>query len=337
LYELSLIAGAPAPTTIGAAAEDLSLRTPEGVSALAFLLLRMGRTPAHRLPFQVIGAWPEDRRRVFFWRYLAFTFQRRLAPFADPAHMFRLVLDPEEKARVVRLQMPGQFTAVKRAGLQLLRPTVERSGLLAARWFDISLTLPRLAWMTRVDIWTRLVRSTLGSHQAKEYLSRPSTVRLMTRRFGVDGLLHLYEHYGVRSLFEQSLENGARSSKKMLKNFSGRYPQILPPHVLEKVEAFTADRDTFITLVDEYLLGRAPPASGDIVEIVAAAFETPASVLRPIVSLSSRTNTTSICCARSRSVPTRRRVQPGWTATFMNSATLSPSNLRSTLRSAAAD
>ena len=285
LYELSLIAGAPAPSTIAAAADDLSLGTPEGISALAFLLLRMGRATSHRLPLQIIGGWPEHRRRVFFWRYLAITFHRRLAPFSDPAQMFRLVLDPQEKARVVRLQMPGQFAAVKRAGILLLRPTVERSGLLSTRWFDISLTLPRLASMTTLDAWTRLVRSTLGSRQAKEYLSRPGTVRLTTRRFGADGVLHLYEHYGVRSLFEQSLENGARSSKKILKSFSGRYPQILPPSVLEKVEAFTADRDTFITLVNEYLLGRAPAggANGDIAELVAAAFETPASVMRPIV------------------------------------------------------
>ena len=90
---------------------------------------------------------------------------------------------------------------------------------------------------------------------AQEYLSRPGTIRAMTRRFGADGVLHLYEHYGVRSLFEQSLENGARSSKRILKDFSARYPQILPPRLLEQVEGFTADRDTFITLVNEYLLG----------------------------------------------------------------------------------
>ncbi len=179
--------------------------------------------------------------------------------------------------------MPGQFAAAKRTGLELLRPTVQRAGLLATRWFDISLTLPRLARITTVQAWTRLVRSTLGSNQAKEYLSRPSTIRLMTRRFGADGVLHLYEHYGVRSLFEQSLENGARCSKRILKNFSGRYPQILSAHVLDRLEAFTADRDTFITLVNEYLLGRASGANGDIAEIVAAAFETPASVMRPVV------------------------------------------------------
>ncbi len=43
LYELSLIAGGPDPSTISAAAEELSLRTPDGISALAFLLLRTGR------------------------------------------------------------------------------------------------------------------------------------------------------------------------------------------------------------------------------------------------------------------------------------------------------
>ena len=105
----------------------------------------------------------------------------------------------------------------------------------------------------------------------------------MTRRFGADGILHLYEHYGVRSLFEQSLENGARSSKKILGNFAGRYPQILSPQVLEKVEAFTADRDTFITVVNEHLLSRASSEDGDIAEIVAAAFEAPASIMRAVV------------------------------------------------------
>jgi len=105
----------------------------------------------------------------------------------------------------------------------------------------------------------------------------------MTRRFGGDGILHLYKHYGVSSLFEHSLENGARSSKSLLENFAGRYPQILPPAVLEKLETFTSDRDTFITLVDEYLKGRAPEGDGDIAEIVGAAFQTPASVMRDVV------------------------------------------------------
>ena len=89
---LRALASSPArrtPATIGAAAEQLSLRTPEGISALAFLLLRTGRASPHRLPLQAIWGWPEDRRRVFFWRYLAFTFQRRVAPFADPAQTFR--------------------------------------------------------------------------------------------------------------------------------------------------------------------------------------------------------------------------------------------------------
>ncbi len=283
LYELCLIAGAPSPATIGSGAEQLSLRTPEGISALAFLLLRTGRASPHRLPMQAIWGWPEDRRRVFFWRYLAFTFQRRVAPFADPARTFRLVLDSDEKARVLRLQMPGQFVAAKRAELELMRPTVRRAGLPDARWFDICLTLPCLASLTTAGSWTRLVRGTLGSHAAKEYLSRQSTLRSMTRHFGVDGLLHLYEHYGVRSLFEQSLENGARSSKRILRTFSDRYPQILSPGVLDRAEAFTADRETFLTLVNEYLLHRGAHANGDIAEIVAAAFETPLSVMRAIV------------------------------------------------------
>jgi hypothetical protein len=120
---------------------------------------------------------------------------------------------------------------------------------------------------------------------------------MMTRRFGADGVLHLYEHYGVRSLFDQSLEQGARCSKIILKNFAGRYPQILSPQVLERVEAFTGDRDTFITLVNECLLARAPGSNwagsnragsvwgpkADIAEIVSAAFETPASVMRAVV------------------------------------------------------
>ena len=91
----------------------------------------------------------------------------------------------------------------------------------------------------------------------------------------------------MRSLFEQSLENGARSSKKILKDFSTRYPQILPPRLLEQVEGFTADRDTFITLVNEYLLGRASGADGDIADIVAAAFESP-SVCHARASSSAR-------------------------------------------------
>jgi hypothetical protein len=288
LYELSLIAGAPEPSTISAAAEHLSLRTPDGISALAFMLLRTGRVSLDRLALQAIGGWPEDRRRVFFWRYLAFTFQRRLTAFADPAQIFRLVLDRQEKARVLRLQMPGQFAAAKRRGLEFLRPTVLRSGLPATSWFDISLSLPRLASITPVHSWTRLVRLTLSAIRAEEYLSRPGTIRLMTRRFGADGVLHLYKHYVVRSLFEQSLENGARSSKLILKNFAGRYPQVLSPRVLEKVEAFTVDRDTFIMLVNEYLLGGAPSSNGnradsDIADIVAAAFETPVSVMRAVV------------------------------------------------------
>ena len=283
LYELSLLAGALEPSSIGAAADDLLLRTPDGIAALAFLLLRMGRASPYRLPLHLISRWPEGRRRVFFWRYMAFTYHRQIAPFADPAKTFRLSLGAEERARAARLQMPGQFAVAKRTGLEFLRPTVQRVGFPATRWFDISLTLPRLARMTTADSWTALVRKTLGAVQAQDYLSRGSTLRMMTRRFGADGILHLYEHYGVRSLFEQTLENGARSSKKILKNFSGRYPQILPPQALERVEAFTADRDTFITLVNEYLLGRAPGANGDVAEIAAAAFETPASVMRAVV------------------------------------------------------
>ena len=149
LYELSLLAGAQEPSTIAVAAELLWLRTPSGLSALVFLLLKLGHASAHRLPLSLIVDWPEERRRVFFWRYLAFTFHRRLAPYADPAQTFRLILDPEEKARVTRLQMPGQFAAAKRSGFQLLRSIVRRAGHTPTRWFDMSLTLPRLANLTR--------------------------------------------------------------------------------------------------------------------------------------------------------------------------------------------
>jgi len=187
LYELFLIASASEQSPIAAAIKALELRTPDGITALVFLLLRMGRASAHQLPLQMIGGWSVDRRHVFFWRYLAFTFERRLAPFADPAQTFRLILNQEEKARVVRLQMPGQFAVAERTGPQLLRHTVWRAGLPATRWFDINLTLPRLASMTTVALWTSLVRSTLNSQQAQEYLRHPSTIRLMTRRFGVDG------------------------------------------------------------------------------------------------------------------------------------------------------
>jgi len=283
LYELCLLAGAASPSSTAAAAEDLSLQTPDGHSALVLLLLRTGRVAPNRLPLAVIADWPEDRRRAFFWRYLAFLFQRRLAPLADPAKTFRLVLDPEEKARVVRLMMPGQFAAAKRGGLEVVRPTIRRTGLPATRWFDISLTLPRLASVATVAAWTALVRSTLGACQAREYLGRAGTLRAMTRRFGADGVLHLYQKWGVRSLFEQSLDNGARSTRQVLENFAGRYPQVLPPQVLDKVKAFTCDRDTFVTLVNDYLLGRAPGANADIAEIVAAAFEAPPSALRGVV------------------------------------------------------
>jgi hypothetical protein len=283
LYELSLLAGAPEPASIAAAAEDLGLRTPEGISALAFLLLRTRPTPAHVPPLHIISAWPEDRKRVFFWRYMAVNFQRRLSPFAAPAKTFRLSLTPEETARVARLQMPGQLIIAKRNGITLLAQMIQRAGLPACRWFDISLTLPRLAAMVTVEFWTRLVRNTLGAVKAEDYLGRAVTIRMMTRRFGADGVLHLYKHYGVRSLSEHNLENGARSSKKILKDFAGRFPQILPPQVLESVESFTSDRDTYITLVNEYMLGRTPEPNGDVVELVAAAFETPAAVMRDVL------------------------------------------------------
>jgi hypothetical protein len=162
---------------------------------------------------------------------------------------------------------------------------VQRAATPAAQWLDLTLTLtlPRLSYLTHVETWTRLARNVLGSNQATEYLNRPETLRLMTRRFGVDGALHLYTHYGVRSLFEQSLENGARSSKKILKNFAERYPDVLPPAVLASVEAFTADRDTFMTLVNEYLIGRTPRNFNGIAEIVGAAFDTPPIAMQAII------------------------------------------------------
>jgi hypothetical protein len=289
LYELALLAGAAEPSTIGAAAEELALRTPEGISSLIFLVMRMWRAASYRLPLHIIANWPEDRRRVFFWRYLALMYQRRLAPFADPAKIFQLTLDNDAKARVVRLLMPGQFAGATKPGIQLLRlAVVQRAGLPATRWFDISLTLPGLARLTPLESWTRLVADTLGSYRAKDYLSLPQTIRMMTQRFGANGVLHLYQHYGVRSLFEQSLENGARSSKIILKDFARRYPQILSPRLMERVEAFTGDRDTFLTLVNECLVGRAPGShwahgDGDIAEIAATAFQTPASVMRAVV------------------------------------------------------
>jgi hypothetical protein len=282
LYELSLIARAAEPISIAAATEELSLQTPEAVSALAFLLLRVRPAPGHAPPLHMIGSWPEERRRIFFWRYLAFNFQRRLAPFAAPAKTFRVSLNAEETARVARLLMPGQLIIAKRNGITLLAQMIQRSGLPAARWFDISLTLPRLGAMVSVDFWTRLVRATLGAAKTEGYLSRPATIRMMTARFGADGVLHLYKHYGVRSLFEHNLENGARSSKKILRDFAARFPQILPPPVLASVDAFTSDRDTFITLINEYLVGRSKPHA-DVAELVAAAFETPTPVVRAVL------------------------------------------------------
>ncbi|MCW2317952.1 hypothetical protein M2322_003517 [Rhodoblastus acidophilus] len=281
LYELALIAGAADPPSLGDAADALGLRTPTGVAALAFLLLKTER--ASSLPQQIVGAWPRDRRRVFFWRYLALMFQRRLAPFNEPARHFGLVLDDKEKARVARLMMPGQFAAARRTGLQVLRQSVRRSPVTPLAWFSLSLTLPRLSRLISLESWTALARATLGTYAAGDFMARPRTVRLMTQRFGVDGVLHLYQHYGVRSLFEQSLENGARSTKKILKDFSARYPKILPPQVLETVGAFTVDRDTFVTLVNEYLTGRAAHADADIAEIMGAVLATPAPVMRSLL------------------------------------------------------
>jgi len=283
LYELALLCGARGPDTIDAAVQTLSLRTPEAISALAFVLFRSGRVSAHRAPFETMRGWPEGRRRAFFWRYMAFTFERRITPFADPARTFQLSLRPDEKARVARLQMPGLFAGVRRTGVQFLRHKVLRTGLPADRWLDISLTLPRLGCMIPVDAWTTLARGTLGVNQAGEYLGRVRTIGAMTRRFGADAVIHLFKHYGVRSLFEQSLENGARSSKKILRNFAGRYPQVLPATVLDRLEGFTADRETFITLVNEYLLGRATVTGDDIADIVAAAFEAPLPVARAVL------------------------------------------------------
>ena len=238
---------------------------------------------------------------------------------------------------------------MKRTGIQLLRPT--RFSGTGFRPTDGSTSASRCRGsgrMTPVDAWTTLARSTLGVNQAGEYLGRVRTIRAMTRRFGADGV----SHSSSTMACVRCSSRAWRTVRAVQRKSSGISPAAIPRCCLRPCwtnsEAFTADRETFITLVNEYLLGRATATGEDIPDIVAAAFETPLPVVRTVLlcetgrrllaALTQFKNKHDINLLRSIAFPADAINCAGRTRRllFTSCATLSHSNWRSTSRGAAA-